>query len=364
MIPGAAARPGADTDAEQHRRPDVHRARRRAGPDLTGNGHRVIDRYRETLSARAHLVGHRRRGDHADDLSGAVHQRTAGVSRPHIGRNLDQPVDFLRATRQRVFGVDGPVERGHRAGFVGEGSAHPAGVAETDGRLAHRDLTGVADGRGRQPSRAAQLEHRDVVLAVIADEIGRVVAPAHGAGDCVGARDDVVVRQHHAAGIDDGSGSGSDRLLVVDLRGDLDDGRLDRRGGRRRIGRGRPPPSPVRPGPGPRRTRSADGAVRMRACTQYWLGVHWLSKWALDRDWPAPCRTRSTMRSPNCSSTVSPVSRSLPCNGAIRVSRSKPASVSGRSSPRAMPRSTTGRNALSPAGPKCLAGVAVIVDSQ
>ena len=235
MIPGFPARLGADTDAEQHRLPDVHGGRRRAGPDLTGDGHRVIDRYRETLSARAHLEVHRRRGDHADDLSGAVHQRSAGVSRPHVGRNLDQPVDFLRATRQRVFGVDGPVERGHRAGLVGEGSADTAGVAETDGRLADHDLTGVADGCRRQPARAAQLEHRDVVLAVVADEIGRVVAPADGAGDGVGARDDVVVRQHHAAGIDDRSGSGSDRLLVVDLRGDLDDGRLDRRSGRRRI---------------------------------------------------------------------------------------------------------------------------------
>ena len=203
MTPGLPARLGAQPDAEQHRRPDVHAARRRAGADLTGDGHRVIDGYRETLSGRAHLEVHRRRGDHADDLSRAVHQRPAGVAWPHVGRNLDQPVDFLRAARQRVFGVDGPVERGHRAGLVGEGSADTAGVAEADRRLAHHDLSGVADGCGRQPSRATQLEHRDVVLAVVADEIGRVVAPAHGAGDRVGARDDVVVRQHHPAGIDD-----------------------------------------------------------------------------------------------------------------------------------------------------------------
>ena len=181
---------------------------------------------------------HRRRGDHADDLSRAVHQRPARVARPHRGRNLDQPADFLRAARQRVFGVDGPIECGHRTGLVGEGSADAVSVAETDGRLANHNLCGVSDGCRRQPACAAQLEHRDVVLAVVADEICRVVAPAHGAGDCVGARDDVVVRQHHAAGIDDRAGPGSDGLLVVDLRGDLDDGRRDRRSGRLRVGWG------------------------------------------------------------------------------------------------------------------------------
>jgi hypothetical protein len=79
---------------------------------------------------------------------------------------------------------------------------------------------------------------RDVVPAVVADEIGRVIAPADGPGDRVGTRDHVVVRQHNAAGIDHRAGPGSDGLLVVDLRGDLDDGRRDRRSGRLRIGGG------------------------------------------------------------------------------------------------------------------------------
>ncbi len=118
---------------------------------------------------------------------------------------------------------------------MGERSTDAAGVAETDGRLANRDLSGVSERCRRQPARAAQLEHGDVVLAVVADEIGRVVAPANGAGDDVGTCDDVVVRQHDAAGIDDDSRSGSDRLLVVDPRRDLDDSRLDRGGGRRCI---------------------------------------------------------------------------------------------------------------------------------
>ena len=327
----------------------MHGGRRRAGPDLTGDGHRVIDRYRETLSARAHLEVHRGRGDNADDLPGAVHQRSAGVARPHVGGNLDQPVDFFRAARQRVLGVDGPVERGHRAGLVGEGSPDTAGIAETDGRFADHDLTGVADGCRRQPARATKLEHCDVVRAVIANEVGRVVAPADGACDGVGARDDVVVRQHDAAGIDDSSGSGADRLLVVDLGRDLDDGRLDRRSGRRCICRSRHRcrRRDQREYRGERDQQRGQPAAQERYAhvpiVPELRAAEYLTACCHRR---APSRTRSTMRSPNCLSTASPVSKSLAFNGAISVSRSSPASVSGRNSPRAMPRSTTGRNAL------------------
>ena len=63
----------------------------------------VVDRYRETLAAGGEPIVHRRRGGHTDHLSGAVHQRAAGVAGPDVGGDLDQPVQLLGAARQRVL---------------------------------------------------------------------------------------------------------------------------------------------------------------------------------------------------------------------------------------------------------------------
>jgi hypothetical protein len=84
-----------------------------------------------------------------------------------------------------------------------------------------------------------ELEDRDVVLLVVADDRG-LVGPAvsHvGDADRRGAADDVVVRQHLARGGEHHAGAGGLGVLVPDGRVDVDEGRTDPAGDARGVRR-------------------------------------------------------------------------------------------------------------------------------
>ncbi len=74
-----------------------------AGADLVGDGQRVVDRDGEALAAGSHPEVDRRGGGHADDLTGAVDHRAAGIAGAHRGRELDEPGDFVGAAGQLVL---------------------------------------------------------------------------------------------------------------------------------------------------------------------------------------------------------------------------------------------------------------------
>nr|CRL71183.1 hypothetical protein CPGR_00611 [Mycolicibacter nonchromogenicus] len=104
-----------------------------------------------------------------------------------------------------------------------------AGVAHRDHRITDCHLRGVADVGRRQPLGATQLQHRDVVAAIEPEDVDRVALAVgdRDRGETGGAGDDVVVGQHHAAGVQHDAGPGADRTLVVHLGVDVDHCRAD-----------------------------------------------------------------------------------------------------------------------------------------
>ena len=191
-----------------------------------GDGHRLVDRDRETLAAGGQPEVHRRRRGHADHLAGAVDHRATGVARAHRRATSIRPVSSSELPVSASFGVDGPVEAGHGAHLTGQRRRRFRALPSATTGSPIGDLCGVAERRGRQTARAAQLEHGDVVSAVIADQIGTERPAGDRCVDPVGALHHVEVRQHLAAGVEHEAGADTDRVLVVDRGVDLDDGRL------------------------------------------------------------------------------------------------------------------------------------------
>ncbi|OOK64480.1 protease domain protein [Mycobacterium kansasii] len=110
---------------------------------------------------------------------------------------------------------------------------------QRDDRLADRHP--ATDRGGGQTARTPQLQHRDVLGAVVADHVdavGLAVTDVERA-DVGGARNHVVVGQHDTVGIDDDAGAGSHRVVVAQLGVDVDDLRPDLGDQRRRVERQR-----------------------------------------------------------------------------------------------------------------------------
>ncbi len=84
-----------------------------------------------------------------------------------------------------------------------------------------------------------QLQHGDVVLPVVADQVGGEALAADRGADRVRALDDVIVGQHLTAGRQHDAGADAVSLLVVDNGVDPRDRGLDLGGHRLRVtGRG------------------------------------------------------------------------------------------------------------------------------
>ena len=120
--------------------------------DLIGGGHRIVDRNRETLAAGAHSEVHRCGGGDPDDLPGPVHQRAPGVAGHHRCRELDQTGHLVLAAGERVLGVHGAAEAGHRPDLAGQRRTRALGVPERDDRFALHQSRGVPDHRRGQPA--------------------------------------------------------------------------------------------------------------------------------------------------------------------------------------------------------------------
>lgn len=144
----------------------------------------------------------------ADQLAVCIKQAAAGVAGAHG-----------RAGLHEAHGValhgDLAVQAGNDA--VGGGVAEGAqGVAHRNGQFAHLHAVGIAQHRGGQAG-GINLQHRDVALAVCADELGGVFGVVRELDlDLLGALDHVVVCDDVAVGSKDHAAArAADHLLAA-----------------------------------------------------------------------------------------------------------------------------------------------------
>ena len=108
-------------------------------------------------------------------------------------------------------------------------AAGPAGVADADDVLAHRDAGRVGEVGRLETRGVVELEHGDVAGAVVADDargVGLLVADV-GDADARRAVDDVVVGEDLAIGRHHDAGARRLLLLVAERRVDVDQARVD-----------------------------------------------------------------------------------------------------------------------------------------
>src|SRR5580692_6398888 len=225
-LPGRVAR-GLDLDAEEAGGADVHRGRGVARLDLVADRERVVDRDRERIGLLRLLELHRvgRRGVDADHLAGGVDERPARVPRLDRSVVVDQPSQLLGRARALVRGGDRGVEGCYLAVRDRRCAALAFRVAERDHFLADRGGVGVAELHCLQAGGALQLQHRDVLGLVVADDPCRIGPAVADIGDldrgC--ALDHVVVGQDLAVRGQHQPGAQRLGLLVAERGGHVDE---------------------------------------------------------------------------------------------------------------------------------------------
>ena len=163
------------------------------------------DRLRGHREADADRAAGRRddRGVDADHFAVDVEQRTAGIAAVDGGVGLD--VVVIGA------GVDVAVARRDDAGR--HRAAEAERIADRHHPVADAHLVGIAELHRHQRLRRLELQHREVGLLVDADQLGLDLgAVVEDDLDLVGIRDDVVVGDDDARGIDDEAGA--ERLVL------------------------------------------------------------------------------------------------------------------------------------------------------
>ena len=146
----------------------------------------------------------RRRGRrvHADDLTGAVDERTAGVPRVDRRLGLQEPAQRLGSCAVVPTGCDGPSFSGDDAlGDRGRALRKSERVPNRENVLSHLDRRGITERDRPKRGRPVHLEKCDVVAGVRAEKgcrVRRLLAVERDSYlSCV--RYDVIVGQDLAA---------------------------------------------------------------------------------------------------------------------------------------------------------------------
>ena len=145
----------------------------------------------------------------ADDFAIEVEQRPAGIAAVDGGVGLDVVVVGALA--------DVAVARRDDAGR--DRAAEAERIADRDHPFAEPQLVGIAELHRDQRLRRLELQHREIGLLVDADQFGLDLgAVVHDDVDLVGIRDDVIVGDDDACGIDDEAGAERIGLARLQMR--------------------------------------------------------------------------------------------------------------------------------------------------
>ena len=239
-------RPGGHAVGEQvlthvgHRDADIGGGDLAAGHDLLYDAEHRVDRDGEAdvvhagLAAGAGVLGI---GD-AHDLAVVIEEGAAGVA------GVDSAVGLNELHAQIARERDLTVQRTDDSSCQGEGQLAER-VADRQNVLAHDQLVRVAEDDGGEALRL-DLQHRDIVACIIADECRIIAAAIIGRhGDAVGILHHMVVREDVAVLGDDKAGAGRSRLGLIaeivgghrgpDTDGGVHGGGIDLRGAHGRL---------------------------------------------------------------------------------------------------------------------------------
>ena len=234
----------------------MHGRRSHACFDLLADGDRFVDRDRIALSrCRSRDEACRRRGIHADHLTGPIDERPARVAGPDGCVRLDESRQSLHVAAAGVARGDRLIECGDRPAGHARGASDAAGVADGRHLRPGSHLRGIAQRHCLQTGGALQLQDGDVASAVIPHHgraVGTAVADVGHADagrtldDMVVGQDDTRLRKHHPRSGASRPGV-SERDVDVDQAGIHSRGDGGGRGVRSGSGRLRDSPKPASP---------------------------------------------------------------------------------------------------------------------
>ena len=172
-------------------------ARASAGDDGAHHRRRDGEADAERSAAAVAVVD---RGVDADEAAIDAHQRAAGISGIDGGVGLDE---------EAVVGDADLRARQRRDDAERHGLPDAEGITDREHDVADLEFVGVGEGERRQALGAGvDLQHGEVRALVGPQDLRRELAPVgEDHLDLVGARDDVVVRDHDARGVDDHAGA-------------------------------------------------------------------------------------------------------------------------------------------------------------